>query len=111
MRKVIALPALILGMTLAGCGGSPSVTDREVAQFTKQVHAKVPYMEQYTDKDDLTNLAKSVCDSFKSGQSYGNVSDTVGAYIRKDASTKEVDDVIKVALDTSCPELKDKALG
>ena len=111
MRKALAISVLVLGVTLAGCGGSPAVTDSEVAQFTKQVHTDVPYMRQYTDKGDLTNLAKSVCDSFKSRQSYGNVSETVGAYIRKDASTEEVDDVIKVALDTACPELKDKALG
>ena len=104
MRSLMAVAVLTCGWSLAGCGGEPAVTDAEAANFTKQVHAQVPYMKQYTNKSDLKGLAKSVCDSLSAGQSYGNVSETVGAYIRLPASSGEVDDVIKVAVKTSCPE-------
>lgn len=108
MRRVtVATVLVVLGATAAGCGSS-DVTDSEIAQFTKQVHAKVPYMQRYTNTDDMANLVKSVCDSFDSGQSYGNVSDTVGAYIDQPASSGEVDDVISIAIDTACPELNGK---
>ncbi len=110
-RNLFAIPFLLSMTALAGCSSSADVTSAEVTDFSSEVQKQVPSMQQYKDAGDLKKLVESVCESFSGGQSYGNVSETVGAYIDKPASSAEVDGVIAVALETACPELKDKATG
>lgn len=113
--RAMKLSFLLLALPvagLAGCGSStPQVTSDEAAAFKAQVVQQVPYMARYTEQRDFKTLDKAICSSLKKGQSYGNISDTTGAYIKQSASNKDVDSVIKVAVVTSCPEEKGDVPG
>lgn len=105
LRRIAA--ALTVAVLLAACGGDPAVTADEGAAFRDRVRDEVPALASIVD-EDLDTLADSVCTSLDGGQSYGNVSETVAAYTGFDVAFAEVDTVIRVAVETACPELADR---
>lgn len=114
MRSRIGVAsALVIMSALAGCSGTTGpdgeefVTDSEVARFKQRAQSQVNYMQRYNDQGDWRTLAEAICESLDGGQSYGNVSETTGAYIDRPASSAEVDGVILAAVPTICPELED----
>lgn len=110
--KILLVLAAAPVAAVTACGsGTPQVTDAEATTFQTQVQQQVPAMRQFTNADDFKTLDKAICSSLKKGQSYGDVSDTTGAYIKQPASNKDVDSVIKVAVSTSCPEQKGTVPG
>lgn len=99
--------ALVAGVAvLAGCGGDPQVTPEEGAAFGERVRVEVPALASIV-AEDLDNLANSICDSVDGGQSYGNVSETVAAYTGLGVAGSEVDSIIRIAVETACPEFAD----
>lgn len=99
----VAVPLTAL---LVGCGGDPTVTPEESAAFQARLRVEVP-AANYPD-EDYTTLADSVCASLDGGQSYANVSETVAAYTGFGVAFEEVDTIIRVAVETACPELADQ---
>lgn len=105
-RCVVASVAAVL----VGCGGDPAVTADEGTAFTERVRVEVPGMQGFAaeDENDLNLVEDVVCSSLASGQSYENVSETVSAYTGFGVAGSEVDDIIRIAVETACPEQADQ---
>ena len=80
--KFSRIPVLVVSglLTVTGCSSpTTEVTDNEALAFSQQAQGSSTYLARFKNQDDWKDLASAVCDSFAGGQSYKNVSETVGA--------------------------------
>ncbi len=115
MKAALAVLMVVVVALIAGCSTSDSgsdddegMTSAQVSNFMSGVKANVPYMRRFSSEDDFKELLEAICGSFEGGQSYGNISETTGAYIIKEPSSGVVDEVIRVAVIIGCPSFKDQ---
>lgn len=73
--------------------------------FKRQAQREVPYMRDFNHPEDWKTLAEAVCDNYDIF-TYGRLSKAVATYIDKKPYEGEVDDLIRIAHKTNCPEKK-----
>ncbi len=95
MRKR-SLVAVVLTATLAGCGGSSSVTDSGVDAFIAEVHSAVPQTRAY-GRDTLRNIAENVCTLGDMG-----AVEVLDNYSQIPAQDRDA--VARIALETACAQ-------
>lgn len=105
-----AVGVALASLALVGCGAT---TEEEAVAFLERAQAEIPYMAQYQDPDEYRELADAICDDLgqsealeeaQPGIRYRQASEVAAAYLDLPPSVGEVDQVVALAVSTSCPD-------